>query len=57
MDTVNIFFLILAGAAAVWQILLGLGAVMIIAKGGRVTGFGIGPGIGFVVFLALGLFL
>jgi hypothetical protein len=30
---------------------------MIIAKGGRVTGFGIGPGIGFVVFLALGLFL
>ena len=57
MDTLNIFFLVISGAMLLWQIGLGAAALAIIARGGRVTSFGIGPGIGFVIFLALGLWV
>ena len=57
MDTLNIFLLVLAGVFLLWQVLLGVGAVVAIARGHKVTNLGFGPGILFVVFLALGLFL
>lgn len=57
MDPLNIFFLVLAGVALLWQVGLGVAALVIVSKGGRVTKFGIGPGVLFLVFLALGLFL
>lgn len=57
MDPLNIFFLVLALVAFVWQAGLGFAALVVISRGGRVTAFGVGPGILFVVFLALGLFL
>ncbi len=54
---IAIFLLILAGAALIWQVIIGIGAMIIVTKGGRVTTFGILPGILFVIFLALGLAL
>lgn len=57
MDTINIFLLVIAGVFLLWQVLIGVGAVVIIARGHKVTEVGFAPGILFVVFLALGLFL
>jgi hypothetical protein len=57
MDPLNIFLLVLAGCFLLWEIGIGIAAIAIIAKGGRITAFGIGPGVLFIIFLALGLFV
>jgi hypothetical protein len=48
---------LLAGVFAIWQIGIGIGAIAIIARGDRVTTFGVGPGILAVILAIVAILL